>query len=220
MITPPRWIERVLSSFGAEPDYRDALLGDLTEEFTIRVEEQGTAVARRWYFREAIRSVPHLLRSWLRRCGPRDVVQLFGVTVASWFVLRLLGMAIRLGIVLSFGVRPDSVSIIEAAWRDIVTETTVIRWVALALVQLPIVAAGFVGASLYPRGRLAAALCLNAVTLAFTLVAFVEYAGRISPIALVLGGTINMSLVLLGGLLRVLVARDQHARPHVSEPAG
>lgn len=220
MIKPRRWIERVLSSFGAEPDYRDALLGDLTEEFTIRVEEQGVGIARRWYFREAIRSVPHLLRSWLRRCDPRDVVQLFGVTIAALFALRLLGMAIRLGIVLSFGVRPDSVAIIEVAWRDIVTETTVMRWVALTLVQLPTIAAGFVGASLYPRGRLAAALSLNAVTVVFTLVASVEYAGRISPIALVIGGAINISLVLLGGLLRVLIARDEPVRLRASEPAG
>ena len=135
MIKSPRSIERLLVSFGADPVYRDALLGDLTEEFAIRVEEQGAGVARRWYVREAIRSVPHLLWSWLRRCGPRDVVRLFGVTIAAAFTMRLLRLAIRLAIVLSFGVKPDSVAIVELVGAN-VTGTEGLRWVALALVQL------------------------------------------------------------------------------------
>lgn len=220
MIKPPRWIERVLVSFGADPVYRDALLGDLTEEFAIRVEEQGTGVARRWYFREAIRSMPHLLWSWLRALGPRDLVQLFGVTIAATFTMRLLGLAIRLAVVLSFGVKPDSAAIVELAWRDIVAGTDGVRWGVLALVQTSTIAAGFVGASLYPRGRLAATLCLNAVIVAFTVVALVSFADRVSPVVLVFSGVLNASLVLLGGLLRVAIGHDEPARLRASEPAG
>ena len=145
MITPPRWIERLLSSFGAEPGYRDALLGDLAEEFTIRVEEQSAGIARRWYFREALRSAPHLFGSWLRRVGARDVLQLAGITVAALFAMRLFGIAIRLAIVLSFGVRPDSASIMELAWRDISSESLALALVPIVLTRAATLGLGVAG---------------------------------------------------------------------------
>ena len=217
MIKPPRWIERVLSSFGAEPTYRDALLGDLTEEFTIRVEEQGAAVARRWYFREAVRSVPHLLRSWLRRCSPRDVLQLFGVAIAGAFVARLLGIAIRLAIVISFGVRPDSVAIAEIAWRDIIMSPDGWRWVAALLVEMPMVVAGFVAASLYSRARMTGAMCFAVLLAAIDILGVIRFHPALP--AVVIMTSLNGSLVLLGGLLRVLATKREvsvRSRPHAT----
>ena len=66
MIAPPRTAEMVLASLGAEPDFRDAVIGDLAQEFVERAERDDPSSARRWYYREAIRATPHLLRSWTR----------------------------------------------------------------------------------------------------------------------------------------------------------
>ena len=40
MIAPPRRIETLLYALGVDAPYRDAILGDLAEEFAIRMEEQ------------------------------------------------------------------------------------------------------------------------------------------------------------------------------------
>lgn len=211
MIEPPRWVERLLSSFGAESSYCDALLGDLTEEFAIRVEEQGLDVAKRWYFRESIRSVPHLLRSWMHRFGARDLMQLVALSIAAGFVMRLLGMAIRLAIVVSFGVRPDSLAIVDLAWRDILTEAQGWRWIAAVLGETPMVVAGFVAASLYAKARMSAAAFFG---VSFGAIMVIAVGGRFhAPLpAIALMTSLNVSLILAGGLLRILTGRPSEPR--------
>ncbi|HEX7242371.1 MAG TPA: permease prefix domain 2-containing transporter, partial [Longimicrobiaceae bacterium] len=59
--TPPRTAERLLEALGAEPELRDALLGDLAEDFATRAADQGERAARRRYWREALRAAPYLL---------------------------------------------------------------------------------------------------------------------------------------------------------------
>ena len=94
MITPPRSIECWLEAMGAEPGFRDSVLGDLAEEFASRVEGYGEAGASRWYRREALRVAPHLLWSWARRLRVRGVVQLVGVMVSSYVTLVMLGLLV------------------------------------------------------------------------------------------------------------------------------
>jgi hypothetical protein len=90
MTTPPRTTELLLESLGATPRFREPLLGDLAEEFTARVEREGRGPARRWYYREALRAAPHLLRDGLRELRARDVRHIAGVVFASYcFVIML-----------------------------------------------------------------------------------------------------------------------------------
>lgn len=63
----PRAAERLLEGLGADAEYREALLGDLAEEYATRLAYDGPGAARRWYRREALRVAPHLLRDWTRR---------------------------------------------------------------------------------------------------------------------------------------------------------
>lgn len=53
MSAPPRlavsWLERRL-----HPDERQELIGDLTEQFHLRVARDGARRARRWFWREAM----------------------------------------------------------------------------------------------------------------------------------------------------------------------
>lgn len=90
----PRRVERVLESLGADPAFCHDVVGDLREEFAIREAWDGPKAARRWYYRESLRVAPHLLRSWWRGLGWRDVFRI-GETVAwSWLsVIGLQGLA-------------------------------------------------------------------------------------------------------------------------------
>ena len=58
----------------------------------------------------------------------------------------------------SLGVVPDSLVVVNAAWRDVVQEMPVLAAVVVALVQLVPVAVGFVAAWTNARGRIPAAL--------------------------------------------------------------
>jgi hypothetical protein len=206
VITPPHWIERLLLSFGAERRYQETLLGDLAEEFSIRVEEQGVGVARRWYYREALASVSHLMRSWMRGLTPGDGLRLFGATIAAAFVARLLSILIPLAIVMSIGVRPDSLGIVALAWRDVLTETVYLKWFAIASLRTVPLIAGFVAASLYPRGRMIAAISAASLSAIFGVVALAMT--PLPPWAFLLTWLLPGSFTILGGAARVLLGND------------
>lgn len=67
MTVPPRLAERLLAATLAASE-RDAVLGDLSEEFcTLIVRERGELVARWWYRWQVARSLaPLFFRSWER----------------------------------------------------------------------------------------------------------------------------------------------------------
>ena len=109
MTLPPRAVESLLAGLGAAADYRDAVLGDLTEEFAQRVRDDGLGSARAWYYREAARSAPHLLGSWLRSVRGAGLGRLLGVAVTSVVLAAvasamiagmLIGLAREIGIVI------------------------------------------------------------------------------------------------------------------------
>jgi hypothetical protein len=91
MITPPRTAELLLESLGVRSTFHEALLGDLAEEFALRVERDGVAPARRWYYRESVRVAPHLLRAWGRGLHARDLRRLASLVFASYcFTIMLI----------------------------------------------------------------------------------------------------------------------------------
>ena len=87
MSQPPRAFESILKNLGADPYLIDVILGDLAEEFSQRVAFDGEKHARRWYRREAMRAVPHLLRSAGRQLRVGDIPRLVGVALFSWVAL-------------------------------------------------------------------------------------------------------------------------------------
>jgi hypothetical protein len=110
MIAPPRTTERLLAGLGAKPDFRNAVLGDLAEEFASRVDTDGIESATRWYRREAARAVPHLLGSWLRGVRLGDVGHIAGVIATAYtgmvITFGILGGAI-IGVVRTLGYQGD-----------------------------------------------------------------------------------------------------------------
>lgn len=65
--TPPALVERLLRLSVRDPEWRDAVSGDLREEFADVVRRRGAAAARRWYWRQ---SVPLTLRFAASRVLP------------------------------------------------------------------------------------------------------------------------------------------------------
>lgn len=57
---PPRGAAWLISLF-ADQEETDLILGDLSEESFRLAVQSGTASARRWYWRQAVKSVPHLV---------------------------------------------------------------------------------------------------------------------------------------------------------------
>jgi hypothetical protein len=78
----PPFAERILLGFLADPALGDAILGDLTEEWRTRITRDGRVSANRWYWGQAIRTMPHLLRDWCVNATRRDVrLRLAGILV-------------------------------------------------------------------------------------------------------------------------------------------
>ncbi len=85
--------ERAFASLGADPAFLADVLGDLVEERVVRTERDGAWSARWWYFRECVRSTPHLLRNAVQHGGAPTLAKL-GLIAA--IVLGSLGLALFL----------------------------------------------------------------------------------------------------------------------------
>jgi hypothetical protein len=81
---PPRGAAWLLSLF-ANAEESDSILGDLSEEFSQLASQSGIACARRWYWRQTLKSLPHLIGSALR-VTPWSTI----AAVAGGFLVRRL----------------------------------------------------------------------------------------------------------------------------------
>ena len=97
-LTAPQLAERLLEALGADTEFREAVIGDLAEEFELRVGWDGARAARRWYYREGLRIAPYLVRDWWRRLRGRDVARLGGVFVVSSLAMLVLDKLLRLAV--------------------------------------------------------------------------------------------------------------------------
>lgn len=87
MIAPPRLGLFVLG-FCARGAVRDALLGDLAEEFGEIARERGSRDAHAWYWAQVLRSVWPMLTSHLHR---RSAGRLIGSVLLGMSILWLVG---------------------------------------------------------------------------------------------------------------------------------
>jgi hypothetical protein len=161
MITPSPRVEALLHALGADAPYREAILGDLAEEFAIRAEEQGVAEARRWYRRQAIRTAPHLLHQWALRLTGFDIAQLLAFTFIYLFVGTAIRLAMQTAVVLSFGVRPDNLYVVGFAWHDLVMAGAPDVAFGYLACAIAFVLVGYVLCRLEPRAPLATAVVVG-----------------------------------------------------------
>jgi hypothetical protein len=64
-VQPPRFASWLLSLF-TPPDEEESILGDLLEEFSLLASKSGVAFARRWYRRQAAKTIVHLFGTAFR----------------------------------------------------------------------------------------------------------------------------------------------------------
>jgi hypothetical protein len=216
---PPRAVELLLDSLGAKPEFRDALLGDLAQEFSERAECDGLGAARRWYVREAIRATPHLLRSWSLGLRVRDVTHLVGVAASAW--LTVLMLTLLIGGVVQGAMRALGFA---SAARPILHGDARIYSIGLTAAVTAGAMAGYAAAWLDREAPLVAALTTGAILACVSISAMLIGPGlalpigyRIAaPIVVIIGGAI-------GGVLRVCITRssdsDQNSLP-VGRPSG
>jgi hypothetical protein len=211
MSTPPRVAESLLEALGADADYRDAVMGDLAEEFSARALRDGADAARSWYVREAMYAVPALLRSAVRGVRARKFMHLAGLALTAFVLSRFVG-----GFVLMLAYR-----LLLSAHVVVVNDGAGGMWALLALkwsmAFASVVLGGYIAAWLHERAPLVAALVLGVlwamtgVAVSAVLVATGAFPDRIPGIAdpwlqfanammLIVGTT-------LGGVLRVVSYR-------------
>ncbi len=203
MTAPPRTIERLLAGLGAKPDFRNAVLGDLAEEFASRVEADGIESATRWYRREAVRAVPHLLRSWLRGARLGDIGHIAGVIATAYtgmaVILLILG-GVTMGVVRAVGYQGPLVPL------SIVESTGVLSCLMLFSLVLGALA-GYLAAWLDSRAPLVTAAAFGAGILLVQFVVRHVFAGpMLMPYPTwYLMGVPLMGFIgtILGGILRV-----------------
>jgi hypothetical protein len=92
--SPPPFACWFLESVVPAP-YREAMLGDLIEEYALRAESASPLSASRWFWSQACRSVPSMFWSSLRS---RDWLISVSIAMGVYLVMRMLTFAADLTI--------------------------------------------------------------------------------------------------------------------------
>lgn len=156
MTGPPRVAEALLRSLGARTDFCEPLLGDLAEGFAIRAARDGADSARRWYWRETVRAVPHLLADWRRSLRAPDIRHLAGVVFTAYFFTAML---VFLALALATGAADALGSISRTPTYQFSRVQLVALWLSVAITST--VLGGCIAAWLDRRAPLASAITLG-----------------------------------------------------------
>ncbi len=141
---PPTLATQIVAGLVLEPGYRDAILGDLEEEFAQKCGGLGASNARRWYWSQTLSAIVPLARA-----------RPWSFTSAS----RLLATVVLTYLLTFEGIRAGaSVLIPMHAFLSV-------RLVLLVCVVLVGVAAGWITTRALPREPVIGALLLIAIAL-------------------------------------------------------
>jgi hypothetical protein len=87
-VQPPRFASWLLNLF-TPPDEEESILGDLLEEFSVLASKSGVAFARRWYRRQAVKTVAHLFSTAFRVAPWSTIAAVLGGLLLYQFVSGL-----------------------------------------------------------------------------------------------------------------------------------
>jgi len=146
--TPPVLASQILAGLVAEAGYRDAILGDLEEEFAKLVSRSGVSFARRWYWSQTLRAIGPL--TWSQSHD-------FGVSI------RIAATAVATYLMSLEGIRAES-----ALVRMVIPfgTTTLNRIVMLACVALAGLLAGWTIVKALPQRPVIGAIGILSLVLA------------------------------------------------------
>jgi hypothetical protein len=87
-VSPPRVATWLVSLF-SPPEQAESILGDLLEEFSCLASKSGMTFARRWYWRQAVKTVVHLATTGLRKAPWSTAAAVVGGFLLHGFVSGL-----------------------------------------------------------------------------------------------------------------------------------
>jgi hypothetical protein len=90
---PPLAAETIVAGMIRDREVQELVLGDFAEEWRDRAEIDGPAEADRWYWRETLRTAPHLVRLWWRESPWHRIAAVACIAVAARIVTLILGNA-------------------------------------------------------------------------------------------------------------------------------
>jgi hypothetical protein len=199
MSHPPRAVESLLKSLGADPYLSDVILGDLVEEFDQRLAFDGEADARRWYTTEAIRAVPHLLRNALKQLRFGDVPRLIGVALFSW--LALLPISLSVWVVVATIAR-----LLGVSWPTLQISVSHPAFLAFVMLTMPLAGGlgGYIAAWRNARAPLIGAAAFGVVLTSINLIAGLFGPSPLPVAYRIAALSIFNVAALIGGALRVI----------------
>jgi hypothetical protein len=86
---PPRAARRLLDLL-VPTDQAPAILGDLLEEFSAVSSRRGSRSARSWYWRQSVKTIPHLLSAQFRVAPWRNLATALGGVLLLWLANTIL----------------------------------------------------------------------------------------------------------------------------------
>ena len=196
MSQPPRALESILKGLGADPYLTEVILGDMAEEFTERAAFDGEADARAWYTKEALRTVPHLLRSALKRIRVGDVPRLVGNALFAWLGLLPFGLTL-------YALVAGVLRVLGVEWPIPPTAQNT-GFVVLAMLAMPIsgIVGGYIAAWRNPRAPLIGAVAFGLVLTSINLIAGLLFPSPLSAgLHLLALGMFNVAAII-GGTIR------------------
>lgn len=158
---PPRATETLLGGFLADPDLREAVLGDLAESWGERAADEGPGVANARYREQALRTAPHLMAAWWRGAGAGELRRTLGR------VALVLAAAVLLAALTFVGMRVAVEG--QFVWPPGASRHAIALWMILAGAGGAL-AGGLAVAARSPRAPMAATLLLALGWIPVTLV--------------------------------------------------
>jgi len=90
---PPLAAETIVAGLIRDRDVQELVLGDFAEEWRDRAEIDGRSDADRWYWRETLRTAPHLVRLWWRESPWHRIAAVACIALLARILTLLLGNA-------------------------------------------------------------------------------------------------------------------------------
>jgi hypothetical protein len=138
--------EVLVSGVVDDVELRDAIVGDLAEEYGALASVRGVRHADGWLRSQVVRSLPRLAADAIRRSGMRGAVSVLVAMIAGYALLAVL--VIGGDMIAGMFVPSDPASVITAL-------------VSIVLAVVSALAAGYVAARLAPSAPLVAATALG-----------------------------------------------------------
>jgi hypothetical protein len=208
----PPVAETLLRGFIADPDLREAVLGDLAEEWNERAADDGAGAAGAWYRRQALRTAPHLLAAWWRHTEAAELWRTLGRAAL------VLAAAVPLGALTFVGVLWATGGL--HGWPPGAGRDATALWMILAGAG-PAIAGGLVIAARSRRAPMIATLLLALGWIPVTVVPALAFPTPPGPpvwLCLAFPATLSLATVV-GGAAATLLGWPDRAEIAGTEPS-